>query len=143
VITVYPASKSCHAWVWQALRAAGIGVVATWPDWKGNHDGHEPTADAWRKHWNACISEASMCDVLLFVSRKGEQACGALIEMGAALACGAQVFIVSDDSWSVSHHPRCRVLPDLEAAITALVAMSKGEKSRQLAMVQLDEVRHG
>ena len=52
---------------------------------------------------------------------EGERACGGLIELGAAIAGGAQCFIVSPDWWSVAHHPRCRTFLSLEAAITAIV----------------------
>ena len=53
------------------------------------------------------------------LSNEGEQACGGLIELGAALAGGAQCFIVSSDWWSVAHHPRCRTFPSLDAAATS------------------------
>jgi len=46
--------------------------------------------------------------VLLFVSGEDEQACGALIQAGAALATRRQVFVVSPEAWTFSHHPTCR-----------------------------------
>jgi len=74
---------------------------------------------------------ARTSDVLLFINNRDERACGGLIELGAALAGGAQVFVVSPDWWSVSHHPRCRVFESLEAAIAAIVAMQAGERARE------------
>jgi hypothetical protein len=65
--------------------------------------------------------------VLLFVNRENEQACGALIEAGAASAAGRKVFVVSPDAWTFSHRPNCRTLAD---AIVAIVAMQAGEARR-------------
>ena len=45
--------------------------------------------------------------MLLFVNGEDEQACGALIEAGAALAVGRQLLVVSPDAWTFSHHPNC------------------------------------
>ena len=126
----YIASKSKHYRLWQELRAAGVPIVASWIDWSYNGDQREPSADEWREHWDKCIFEAAGADVTLFVNNEGETACGALIEVGAALAAGRQVFIVSNHWWSVSHHPRCRVFPSVEAAIAALIAMQEGERAK-------------
>lgn len=59
-----------------------------------------------------------------------ERQCGALIEIGAALAAGKQVFVVSEYEWTVAHHPKCRVFESLETAIAALVAMQAGKSAR-------------
>src|SRR5262245_58047803 len=116
--TVYVASKAKHAFWWRALRAAGIDITSTWIDWSGNRADHEPCADEWQRHWSRCCKEARNADILLFVDLDDERQCGSLIEMGAALASGAQVYIVSPHWWSISHHPDCRVFPDLEHAVT-------------------------
>jgi hypothetical protein len=63
---------------------------------------------------NRPIREADLC---LFVCNEGEQACGQLIEAGAALAAGKRVFVVSPYEWTFAHHPRCRIFPTLEAAV--------------------------
>jgi hypothetical protein len=63
--------------------------------------------------------------------RTGETACGALIEAGAALAAGRQVFVVSSYEWTFANHPRCRVFVSLDAAIAAIVAMQQGELARE------------
>ena len=65
--------------------------------------------------------------MLLFVNGENEQACGALIEAGAASAAGRQVFVVSPDAWTFSHHPNCRNVSTLADAIVAIVAMQAGE----------------
>jgi hypothetical protein len=88
----------------------------------------EPSADIWRSHWAGCIDAAAEADVCLFLCNEGEQACGGLIESGAALAAGKQVFIVSPYAWSFSHHPRARTFGSLEAAVGSIMAMKEGER---------------
>ena len=66
----------------------------------------------------------------LFVNLDGEQASGALLEAGAALAAGRTVFIVSPDWWSFAHHPRCRTFRTLADAIAAICAMQVGKATR-------------
>jgi hypothetical protein len=86
---------SYAAW-WQSLRAAGVPIVASWIDWLSNHDvGTEPTSDAWSRHWTRCIDETAEADILLFYADQDERQCGALVELGAALAAGKRVFVVS------------------------------------------------
>ena len=68
--------------------------------------GNEPTAHVWSRQWVRCIDEVRDCDVSLFVNGEDEQACGALIEAGAALAAGRQVFVVPPDM-ALPYHPDC------------------------------------
>ena len=63
-----------------------------------------------------CLAE----NVTLFYAPEGSMQCGALIEIGAALASGRYVFIVSDYEWSVLLKPRSR----------PIVAMQAGERAR-------------
>src|SRR5215831_12920664 len=64
--------------------------------------------DQWWRHWAGCVEDAAAADVLLSRDLSGENQCGGLIEMGAALASGRQVFLVSENWWSVEHHARVR-----------------------------------
>jgi hypothetical protein len=129
---IYCASKAKHAPWWQALRAAGVPITATWIDWPANeHGALEPTNDAWSRHWQRCIDEASEAGICIFICNEGETACGALIEAGAALAAGRQVFIVSPYKWTFANHPRCRTFATLADAIAAIVAMQAGERAKQ------------
>ena len=126
---IYVASKSKWAHWWRALRAAGVPIVAPWIDATLNEPGaNEPSADTWSRHWSECISSAAAADVVLFYAEEGSTQCGALIELGAALASGKRAFIVSDYDWSIANHPRCRVFKDLASAITAIVAMQTGPR---------------
>ena len=46
------------------------------------------------------VSDTSKADVVLFVALEGETQCGVLIEIGAAMAAGKRVFIVSPYEWT-------------------------------------------
>jgi hypothetical protein len=125
----YPASKSKYAAWWKAMRAAGVPIVASWIDSGLNTGELSPSPDVWREHWGTCIEQAAAADVCLFVDMPGENQCGAIAELGASLAAGRQVYIVSQNFWSIEHHPRCRKFRDLEAAITAIMAPGRGVSS--------------
>ena len=66
--------------------------------------------------------------MLLFVNGENELACGALIEAGAESAAGRQVFVVSPNAWTFSHHPNRRNFSTLADAIAAIVAMQTGAR---------------
>jgi hypothetical protein len=102
-LTVYCASKARHNEWWKALQAAGLPIIASWISWEGNTTDAKPTADMWSRHWEKCIEQAAAADICLFVSNGGETACGSLIEAGASLAAGKQVYVVSHDWFSFSH----------------------------------------
>ena len=72
-----------------------------------------------------------LTDVLLFVDLDGETQCGSLIEMGAALARGQTVFLVSDQWCSIQNHPQVRKYRKLEDAIDAIVSMWAGMRARR------------
>jgi hypothetical protein len=59
---------------------------------------------------------------VLFLSQAGETACSGLIEVGAGLALGKQVWVVSPHWWSFSNHPSVRTFTTLEAAVEAILA---------------------
>jgi hypothetical protein len=134
MIQIYPASKARHYLWWQALRTAGVPIVhPCWVDAAFNADGSEPTHDEWADHWHECCSLAASCDLVLFLALPGEQHCGALLECGAALGAGRQVFAVSDVKFSFLAHPHCRVFENLAGAITAIMAWQAGEAARTVA----------
>jgi hypothetical protein len=132
---IYPASKSHHGHWWRALRACGLPISPDchWIDWSYNEPGApEPSDDDWRAHWGNCISAAANADVLVFLDLPGETAKGALVEMGAALALGRQVFLVSEADWNVGHHSNCRRFRRLEDCIAAIRAIEAGERARDM-----------
>jgi hypothetical protein len=119
---VYVASKAKHAPWWQALRAAGLDICATWVDWEFNHSGAVPTPADWAAHWERCVTEARDCDVLLLHAMPDETQKGGLIELGAALAAGKKVFIVAPSfDWSWKHHANVAVFDTLDDALKALL----------------------
>jgi hypothetical protein len=133
-VRVYVASKAKRAEIamWRALRGAGVPIVSSWIDSEINQPGHEaPTLDDWAMHWQRCLAKCTEADVVLFYAPEGATQCGSLIEIGAALAAGrATVFVVSDCTWSIANHPRCRVFSSIEEAVAAIAAMAAGEKAR-------------
>lgn len=137
-VTVYPASKSKHAFIWKALRGAGVPLAGSWIDWIRNHDGLEPSPSEWARHWQRCLDESSAASIVLFLALEDERQCGALIEIGAALASGRQVYLVSPYPWSIQHHERVRIFPDLESAIGSIMATVAGETARR---TKIEEAR--
>jgi hypothetical protein len=124
-------SKSRHWQFFGALRTAlagqGVEIVSTWIDWPRNKDSVEPTADEWREHAKACIEDAVRCDVLLLYAAEDERQFGALLETGAALGAGRQVFVVSPHPWPfLKCHPRVKCFPTLAAAVTAVMVAARG-----------------
>jgi hypothetical protein len=110
---IYPASKSKHWPFWQALRACDLPIVCSWIDAPFNHDNTEITDDAWCRHWDTCLREASNADVVLAYARADETQNGAFPEIGSALGCGAWVYLVSDHARSWRQHPRCKSFASL------------------------------
>jgi hypothetical protein len=74
---VYPASKTRHWQLWQALREMGLDIQANWVDQPFNRNGAHPSPEEWADHWRTCVEQASNCDVLLFLDLPGENQCGA------------------------------------------------------------------
>jgi hypothetical protein len=126
------ASKSKHWETWGALRAAGIDIISTWPDWPHNRNGDDqPSDDAWRTHSAACIADAVAGDVLLLYCREDERQFGALLECGAALGAGRAVYVVSPHAWPfLRNNPRVRSFDTLADAIASIVAQQSGERQR-------------
>lgn len=106
-VLVYVASKSTHGPDWQILRGLWKGdhprvrVVSTWIDESGEGE----TADM-GDLWSRCIDEASSADLVLAYHEAGEEWKGAFVEIGAALAAGADVIVVGDPPGSWKNHPR-------------------------------------
>jgi hypothetical protein len=117
---IYIASKAKHAARWRALRDAGVDIRASWIDSPINRDGAEPTATEWRRHWQMCLRQAAAADAVLFYAEEGETQCGALIEVGAALAAGKRVYVVSPYEWTIANHPLCTRFDTLQDAIEAI-----------------------
>jgi hypothetical protein len=120
--SVYTASKSRHWPFWQALRAAGLDIVASWIDAPFNHTDDDLDPDGWRFHWDTCAREAASADITLLFAQNGENQMGALIEAGCCLGAGKELWVVTAHDWSFLHHPRCRRFATLADAVSALLA---------------------
>jgi hypothetical protein len=56
----------------------------------------------------------------------------ALLEAGACLGNGGQLYLVSPHDWPfLRHHPRCRSFKTLADALAAILAAMEGERARQ------------
>ena len=117
---IYAASKAKHGPWWAALRAAGLDICSTWPEWRFNYNGATPSPEDWATHWANCINQAAACDILLLHAMDGEVQKGALIELGAALAAGRRVFVVTPYDWNWCHHSQVQRFDTLAQAIEAL-----------------------
>ena len=58
-------------------------------------------------------------------AQDGERQMGALVEAGACLGAGKQLYLVSPHAWSFRHHPNCRQFETLERAVDAVVAATR------------------
>jgi hypothetical protein len=144
VTTCYVASKSKFWPWWQGLRSAGIPIMSSWIDWSHNIDDSEPDDDEWRAHAEQCLEQAAAGDItLLYIDRDDARHFGALLEAGAALGAGKQVFLISQHAWPfLRNHPRCRSFDTLGAAVTALRDIQAGEEARA-RMLALLAGEHG
>jgi hypothetical protein len=77
-----------------------------------------------------CCDEAAADIVILYARADDRPQMGALIEAGAALGAGKQVWCISPHNWSWRHHPNVENFDSLAAAITALRAMQAGKAAR-------------
>lgn len=113
--TVYIASKVKHAARWLRLRKQGYAINSTWIDEAGEDQNKDYTELAVR-----CLKEIQNADVLLLFCQRGEVLKGALIEAGAALALGKEVFCVGKChtlSQVFRSHPNWKTFNNLLAAL--------------------------
>lgn len=116
----YTASKTKHAPQWQALRAAGCKITATWID-----EANEGQTADYAELSERCLREIKAADFMLLYCEPGELLKGALIEAGMALAMGRQVRCVGRcDSLSrvFNKHP---LWTEHESVAAALAANSR------------------
>jgi hypothetical protein len=114
---VYIASKTRHAHKWVALHDSGAPIISTWIDEAG-----EGQTASFADLWTRCVYEAANSRMLILYSENQESLKGALIEMGAALACGIPVVIVGDAPQlkTAKHHPLVSHAATVEEALSRL-----------------------
>lgn len=110
---IYVASKASHGQMWRTMRGDGVPIISTWIDECG--PGESPClTDLWARN----VSEASSAIALVAYAQPGDVPKGALVEIGAALACGVPVFWVGPhDGQTIVHHPLVTICPSLLGAI--------------------------
>src|SRR5262245_50320154 len=69
------------------------------------------------------VPQGGRCGRTFYCSSAMKARRHALIEVGAALAAGKQVFLVSPDWWSLGNHPLCRLFETIEDAVSAICAL--------------------
>lgn len=99
---VYVISKIKHAEMWRELRDK-VNIISSWIDIENNED-----PDVLTKMWVTFIEEASTCTHAIVYVEEEEQLKGGLIELGAALAGGATVYVIGHvpELRTVQFHPR-------------------------------------
>ncbi len=114
-MTIYTASKVKHAHLWQSLRAAGVPINSTWID--ESRDKESPSLP---ELWARCVMEAATASAVLLYVEPGDLLKGALVEVGAALACGVPVYIVGEPDGSWVNHPYCHRCESVDDAVIAI-----------------------
>jgi nucleoside 2-deoxyribosyltransferase len=116
--TVYIASKVKHAAMWIKLRKQGYAINSTWIDEVGKAQKKDYAELAVR-----CLREIQNADVLLLFCKPGELLKGTLIETGAALALGKEVFCVGNChalSRVFKSHPNWKTFKNLLSALQVI-----------------------
>jgi hypothetical protein len=114
---VYVTSKIKHAGTWKSLRQKGLPITSTWIDEPLITEPVELT-----RAWELWIQEAFSCAKLFVYIEAGDVLKGGMVEIGAALAGGAQVVVVGDPSQlgTAIYHPNVHTANDLKAGIELL-----------------------
>lgn len=107
---IYTASKISHAQMWRQLRAEHPyhHFTASWPDLIALNLESEKSPLVFRDAWEQNIREVLEADILLLYFHESERLEGALVEVGAALAAGKRVHIISSTPEALGtwkHHP--------------------------------------
>ena len=124
---VYVSSKVRHASMWKDYRdSSRYDIISSWID--------RPTSDidpdVFSSMWSDFIDECADCDYLILYKAADDTLLkGAVVEFGAALAGGAEVFLVGDvpEIGTAIYHPRVSTFSSLESAFDHLA--SKHDRS--------------
>ena len=117
---VYLASKLYHAPMWRDWKAnkkLGITIVSTWHD-NINIEADDHDIAACRSGWIENICDIRGADAMLVYGMREEALNGTLVEIGAALHSGVDVYLVGTYPWGTWRHLRkVNHSPDLHTAI--------------------------
>lgn len=115
---VHVASRSTYGQIWRSFRERypEIRVLSTWIDESGPGE-TDDMADLWTR----CIDEARAADYLIALHIEGDTWKGAFVQIGAALASGAEVILVGYPPGSWVAHPNVRRAYSLDAAAKVIM----------------------
>lgn len=89
-VSIYVASKTKHAKLWQDLRSRGANIISTWIDEAG-----EGETSSFSELWNRIQLEVAGCNRLVFYVEPDDFPMkGALIEVGMALSLNKNVWVL-------------------------------------------------
>ena len=113
---VYVISKIKYAEMWRELRDK-VNIISSWIDIENDTLISNP--DLLTKMWSTFIEEASTCTHAIIYGESEEQLKGGLVELGAALAGGATVYVIGHvpELRTVQFHPRIH----LESSISEVL----------------------
>lgn len=109
---IYTASKVKHAAIWRGYRDSGFPINSTWID-----EARDKESPSLPDLWIRCVVEAAGAGAVVLYVEPGDHLKGALVEVGAALACGVPVLVVGEVDQSWVHHPLVCRYADLDLAM--------------------------
>lgn len=136
---IYIASVTHHADKWRRLRSSGVPVVATWIDLPAAKT--SGAVDLTELIWLSRIQEAASAKVLLLYAEQGDNLGRVLIEVGAALASGAKVYVVGPVNSSWTNHPHVRRFATVKEAIDAATTLVKSGPPTSDRLQELERER--
>jgi hypothetical protein len=145
---IYVASRTRYADLWKTLRLAGAPIISSWIDAsvrslidaeEEQHPGNVLSAEEYKLLWEWCIKEVKCADVLiLFYHPSDQYVKGALVEVGAALACDIPVLYVGPfNHFSFTHHPLVHYFQTLEEAMQQALSCCAERKSLTMETMAL------
>ncbi len=113
VAKVYVISKIKYAEMWREIREK-INIISSWIDIENEED-----PDLLAKMWSSFIEEASTCTHAIVYAEDEEHLKGGLIELGAAIAGGATIYVIGHvpELRTVQFHPRVNLVSSISDAI--------------------------
>lgn len=108
--TIYFASKLRHAptfraWYHELIDSPRFDVVSTWHN-SPTIEADERDAKLCRDGWRENLRQIEDSECMIAYATAADPIQGTLVEIGAMLACGGEVYLVGDYPWgSWQHHP--------------------------------------
>jgi len=121
-VTVYLAAKLRHAptmraWYHELLDSPEFDVVSTWHN-SDTLEADERDSNLCREGWEANIEQVEDAKYMIAFATKDDNIQGTLIEIGAAISRGAEIYLVGDYPWgSWIHMNNVFDAPTIHAAL--------------------------